>query len=355
MDFLIIGSGLTGATIARLLTDRGKKCLVVERRSHLGGNVYDEEHPSGVRVHTYGPHYFRTSSLRIWNFVRRFAEFYPFEARVQSWVQGRYENWPPGEVFLSQLSAEERKPGFQGIPSNFEEMALSKMPRSVYDAFVKGYTQKQWGVAPASLSSALAKRFRLQQGSENRLTPKARFQGLPAEGYRMFIEKMLQGIPTLIEVDYLLHQQAFRPREKIIYTGPIDAFFGYDLGLLQYRGQQRLHAFLPDTHWAQPVVQVNNPGLENGPHIRTIEWKHLLPPQQAGSIPGTLLTQEIPFSPTDPNHYEYPFPDTANQALYLQYKKRAQTLHNVLFCGRLGEYRYLDMDQAIARAMKVAK
>ncbi|MBK8877442.1 MAG: hypothetical protein IPN74_02470 [Haliscomenobacter sp.] len=197
----------------------------------------------------------------------------------------------------------------------------------------------------------------VQPAARQRKPPYAQspVSGPSRRGYRNFMENMLDGIPTITEVDYLLHKQAFSPREKTIFTGPIDAFFEYDLGRLQYRGQQRMHAFLPDTPWVQPVVQVNNPSLENGPHIRTIEWKHLLPSPQVESITGTLLTQEIPFSPTDPNHYEYPFPNAANQALYLQYKKRAQALPNVLFCGRLGEYRYLDMDQAIARAMKVAR
>lgn len=353
-EFLVVGSGLSGATIARVLADAGRNVLVLERRPHVGGNVHDHVHHSGIRIHTYGPHYFRTNDAGLWQFVNRFSPFYPFEAVVKSLVQGCHENWPIAASYIRRKIGTEWEPGFHGEPANFEEASLGMMPRPIYEAFVKGYTEKQWGCPATALSASLARRFDVREDGEPRLM-RHKYQGIPEEGYANFMENLLRGIPVLTDVDYLQDRDAFQVERCVVFTGPIDAYFGFDLGRLGYRGQRREHHYLPDVDWAQPCGQVNNPGLGNGPHIRTLEWKHMVPPEQAARLRGTVLTREVPFTPDNPDEFEYPFPDASNAVLYEAYRQRAESIPQLLVCGRLGEYRYYDMDQAIARAMLHAR
>jgi len=353
-DYLVVGSGLTGATIARILVDRGERVLVVEKRNHVGGNVHDYVHPSGIRIHTYGPHYFRTNSDRIWAFVNRFAEFYKYEAILKSYIDGKYENWPVLGSYIRRAVGSDWKPSFYGTPTNFEEACLAMMPESIYKKFVKGYTEKQWGVPAKELSADLAGRFDVRTDEDPRLK-RHKYQGIPLHGYAAFMQAMLSGIPVILNFDYLENRNLIKPRKKTIYTGPIDAFFDYDLGRLKYRGQQRSHEYHPGATFLQPCGQVNNPGPENGPHIRTLEWKHMMPKQFAERIRGTVLTKEVPLTPHDPDQFEYPFPGRINAKLYQKYRARADKIPDVLICGRLGEYRYYDMDQAIARAMILAE
>jgi UDP-galactopyranose mutase len=352
-DYLVIGAGLTGAVIARTLADAGREVLLLERREHLGGNVHDHLHPSGIRIHTYGPHYFRTNSDELWAFVNRFSAFYKYEAALKSWVDGQYENWPIAASYIRRAIGERWTPEFTGTPANFEEASLAMMPRPIYEKFVKGYSEKQWGVPARTLSASLAKRFDVRADDEPRLMRHVH-QGIPVNGYAAFMRSMLADLPVLLHCDYLQRRDEFRARKHLIFTGPIDEFFGYDLGRLHYRGQRREHTYLPDVDFAQPCGQVNNPDPANGPHIRTLEWKHMLPPDEARRIKGTVLTREITVSPTDPGGYEYPFPDEQNAALYQRYRERADAIPNLLICGRLGEYRYYDMDQAIGRALVLA-
>ncbi len=354
MKFLVVGSGLTGAVIARSLIDAGRDVLVLDRRSHPGGNVHDHFHPSGIRVHTYGPHYFRTNDDQLWAFVNRFARFYKYEAALTSWVDGRYENWPIAASYIRRAVGPKWEPEFKGVPSNFEEASLSIMPKVVYEKFVRGYNEKQWGVPAHALSAALAKRFDVREDDEPRLM-RHKYQGIPENGYAEFMRKLLRGIPMLLNCDYLSHRDDFKDPKMVIFTGPIDEFFGCDLGRLKYRGQQRHHEYLPDIEFAQPCAQVNNPDPANGPHIRTLEWKRMMQPEYARRIGGTVLTREITVTPADPNDFEYPFPDEANARLYQAYRARAKAVPDLLICGRLGEYRYYDMDQAIARAFVLAK
>jgi UDP-galactopyranose mutase len=352
-DFVIVGSGLTGATIARTLADEGCDVLVLERRSHLGGNVHDWTHESGIRVHTYGPHYFRTSSEPLWRFVTRFAAFHRYEPSIASLVDGRIESWPVTEKYLERTIGRDWRPDYDGPIENFEDACLSMMPRLVYDRFVRDYSEKQWGVPARALRKDLAGRFDVRKDGETRLS-RHRYQGIPLRGYAAFMRSLLAGIPVELGFDYTAHRQAVRARRLLVFTGPIDEFFDFDLGRLAYRGQRRVHEFLPGVGKAQPCGQVNNPSPQNGAHIRTLEWKHMMPEAEAASIEGTLLTRESPYSPSDPNGYEYPFPDDANRDLYDRYRRRADALAGVLICGRLGEYKYYDMDQAIARARILA-
>ena len=353
-EFLIVGSGLTGSVIARELADAGKSVLVLERRRHVGGNVHDADHESGIRIHSYGPHYFRTNDDDLWSFVNRFGAFYRYEASLKSWVDGRYENWPIAGSYIRRIVGDHWTPDFTGEPKNFEEASLAMMPRPIYQKFVKGYSEKQWGVPASQLSASLAKRFDVRQDDEARLV-RHRHQGIPDRGYAHFMLSMLDGIQVLPGIDYLKHRSEFQGQRLTIFTGPVDEFFGFDLGRLKYRGQVRTHEYLADVEFHQPCGQVNNPDPNNGPHIRTIEWKHIMRPDVAATIRGTVVTREVTVTPDSPEDYEYPFPDEANARLYRRYRERAREVADLMICGRLGEYRYYDMDQAIARARRLAR
>lgn len=354
-DYVIVGSGLTGATVARQLHDAGREVVVLERRSHLGGNVYDYVHESGIRIQTYGPHYFRTSSNEVWEYVNRFASFDPYEACVKSRVNGRYENWPIAESYIAEHVGRDWVPPFEGEPRNLEEASLSLMPKLIYERFVKEYNEKQWGVPARQLSKDLCRRFDVRDDDEPRLTPNAKYQGLPEHGYAELMRRMLDGIPLVLNYDYLVHRHSTNAKRALIYTGPIDEFSGFDLGRLVYRGQDRHHRYVPDIDFSQPCAQINNPTHCGGPHIRTLEWKHMMRADYASRIRGTVLTRETPITPTNPGSYEYPFPDEVNAKLYASYRARAKAHENTVFCGRLGEYRYYDMDQAIERALLISR
>jgi UDP-galactopyranose mutase len=356
VDYLIVGSGLTGAVIARLLADAGREVLVVDRRHHLGGNVHDHAHESGIRIHTYGPHYFRTSSERVWEFATRFAKFYEYEACLLSLVDGELAQWPIAGSYIKRIIGSNWRPEFSGKPSNFEEAALSIMPKLVYEMFVKEYNEKQWGVPARALSAKLCGRFDVRHDDEPRLKPQSKYQGIPVDGYAEWTRKMLDGIPVILNYDFLAQRERITARKCLVFTGPIDEYFGFDFGRLKYRGQRRSHVYLPDVkNFTQPCGQINNPTHAGGTHIRTLEWKHMMEPAYAHRITGTVLTTESPYTPESPTDYEYPFPDDKNAQLYLDYRRRADTLERVLICGRLGEYRYYDMDQAIARSMALSE
>jgi len=353
-DYIVVGTGATGATIARTLADAGRSVLLIDRRNAIGGNVHDFLHPSGIRIHTYGPHYFRTNSERIWDFVNRFAEFRPYKAIVQSLVDGRHESWPVNDSYLRTLPAGAMNISGVENPASFEEACLGMMPLVVYEKFVKEYTQKQWGTSPRLLSKDLAGRFEVRRDDDPHFS-RHRYQGIPRPGYARFMEAMTDGIPRVLDVDFLQHRAEFVPRKLLIYTGAIDEFFGFDLGRLRYRAQRREHHFHEHERWVQPVGQVNNPALANGDYVRSLEWKHMMADDERDAIEGTVVTREYPYSPSDPDAYEYPFPDDANSMLYAAYRKKADAIRDTLICGRLGEYKYYDMDQAIARALMLAR
>lgn len=351
-DYLVVGSGLTGGTMARLLTDAGKTVKILDRRNHVGGNVHDHEHRSGVRIHTYGPHYFRTSSEKVWEFVNRFSSFYRYEAELLTRVDGKLEHWPVVQDYIDERIGPDWKPAFEGEATNFEEASLSKMPEEIYHDFVKGYTEKQWGVPASSLGAELAGRFDVHADGDHRLK-RSKWQGIPDAGYAGFTEALIAGIPIEMGVDYLTLAERPEASQRTIFTGPIDEYYGFDLGRLAYRGQKRSHTYEPDTDFKFPRGQINTPAPDDGDHVRILEWKHMMDPATIGDIKGTVLSTETPYSPEDPNECEYPFPDEANQALYQRYRDRADAETSVLICGRLGEYKYYDMDQAISRAMRL--
>lgn len=355
VDYLIVGAGLTGAVIARALADAGREVVVVDRRSHMGGNVHDHAHCSGIRIHTYGPHYFRTSCDRIWEWASRFGEFYAYEAAVLSDVNGDHVAWPLHSSYIEERCGAGWRPDVSGTPGNLEQAALSLMPRMVYDTFVKEYNEKQWGVSCTDLSPSLCSRFNVRTDGDARLTPHAKHQGIPVDGYAAWTRKMFEGIPVMLNVDYLKRRGDFTARKHLVFTGPIDEFFGFDIGRLEYRGQRRHHTYHPDANYVQRRGQVNNPLHSGGTHVRTLEWKHMMKPDFANRIKGSVTTTETPFSPENPNEYEYPFPDEKNSALMRRYRDRAASVDGLTVAGRLGEYRYYDMDQAIGRSMKIAQ
>ena len=353
VDYLVVGSGLTGSTIARRLADAGREVLVLERRTHLGGNVHDTLHASGVRVHTYGPHYFRCSSPRIWEFANRFAEFQPFEAQVKILTDGVYEDWPVHQRTVRQYP-DWAPPPSEGRPRNFEEACLRKLPPQIYHALIAGYTRRHWGVEPQQLDATLARRIRVNDDDQRSLTPQCRHQALPVLGYANWMAAMLGGIPCLRGVDYLQERDQFRARKLLVITGSLDEFFGFDEGRLHYRGQRRQLVFHPERSLFQPCLQVNHPGAEESAALRTIEWKYLHPPEKRRQLAGTVVTHEFPFSPNEPDKFEYPFPDSRNRALYRRYRNRAARIPKLLICVRLGDYRYYDMDHALGRALHLA-
>jgi UDP-galactopyranose mutase len=353
-DFIIVGAGLTGATIARILTDHNQDVIILDRKNHLAGNVYDYRHESGAMVHKYGPHYFRCGSEKIWNFLNRFTEFYNWSATLRSKVNGEYLNWPVNLDYIEKIAGKDwEKFKFTGDPSNFEEACLAKMPLQLYELFIKGYTEKQWGVKTTELDKELAVRITINKSNVNTLTPDHKWNALPRHGYTEMVKDMIGDIPLILDFDYLQNRDKVLAGKMLIFTGPIDEFFGYKFGKLKYRGQNRRIEHLVDTDQYQPYIQVNYPSTDD-PRIRTIEWKHLMHPDEKKLVKGTLLTHETPFTPENANQYEYPFPDKINKSLYNQYRNNAEQLRDTLICGRLGEYRYYDMDQAIGRAMMLA-
>lgn len=354
-DYLVVGSGLTGATIARHLVDGGYRVQVVDRRSYIGETLADRVHESGIIVGLHGPHFFRTDSESVWRFVNRFGAFHTYRAIVRTQIDGRLENWPIAEGYIRRTLGKAWKPDFTGMAMNFEEAALAMMPRAIYDRFIKGYTEKQWGVPANTLSSQLCRRLDVRANDDPYLTPHATFQGIPTAGYSAWLTRMLEGVRVDLNINYLSDRRAFRPRNLTIYTGPIDEYFNFSLGRLSYRGHQRTTKHLVNDRRVLPCAQVNHPDLADGQKVRTIEWKHLMRRDLAGNVRGTVVTEEVPFAATNPMDFECPVPDETNEDLYMDYSRLAQQESSVLFCGRLGEYQYYDMDQEISRAAGFAR
>lgn len=314
--FTIVGSGLTGAVIARRLHERGEKVIVLERREEIGGNVADYQ-VDGTFIHRYGPHLFRTNSQRIWDFVNRFTTFTEYKHRVHTLAAGEIRPWPCAVS----------KPAFMGVPQNFEEACLAQMSRVSYEKFVKGYTEKQWGCDAKSLSPSLCKR--IEPNDTGYLFPNHKYQGIPTWGYSAMVGNMLRGIEVKVNTPW-----DGSKHHHLIFTGGIDAYYNYDLGKLRYRSQRRVlepgRAFCAQLNYADA----------SEPRIRTIGWSHITGGR------SDLVTHETPQEGGE----EYPYPDDENAQLYAEYAARPT---KAIICGRLGEYRYLDMDQAIGRALKI--
>ena len=360
-DYLIVGSGLFGAVFAHEMKKRGKSCLVLERRSHAGGNVYCEE-KDGINVHQYGAHIFHTSYKDVWEYVNSFVEFNNYVNSPVANFRGELYNlpfnmntftklWPevhtPAEV-EAKLEAERREAGIEE-PQNLEEQAISLIGRTVYEKLIKGYTEKQWGRACTELPAFIIKRLPVRLTFDNNYF-NDRYQGIPVGGYNKLIDALLDGIEVRLDTDYLQDRETYdKLGRKIVYTGPIDEYFAYKLGRLEYRGLRFETERLEEEN--HQGVAVMNYTAREVPYTRIIEHKHF----EFGTQPVTYVTREYPADWQPGEEAYYPVNNDKNQALYQQYAELAAKESKVIFGGRLAEYKYYDMDDVIKSALERAK
>ena len=355
-DYLIVGAGLYGAVFARELTKAGKRCLVIDRRSHIAGNIYTES-VSGIHVHKYGAHIFHTSDQEVWDYVNRFAEFNHFVNSPLAVYREELYNLPFNMNTFSKMwgirtPAEAKAKIAEQVaqlnitePKNLEEQALSLVGTDVYTKLVKGYTEKQWGRDCTDLPAFIIKRLPCRFTYDNNYF-NDRYQGIPMGGYTAMVEKMLSGIEVRLDTDYFeLIEKEPDIAEKIVYTGCIDEFFGYCLGNLQYRSVRFDTEELPMEDFQGNAV-VNYTAREV-PYTRIIEHKHF----EFGKQPTTVISREYSVEWQPGMEPYYPVNDDRNGALYARYKQLAQEQTNVIFGGRLGQYRYYDMDKVIRAAL----
>ena len=351
-DYLIVGAGLYGATFARQATDAGKKCLVVDKRSHIGGNVYTEN-VGGIDVHKYGPHIFHTNSEKIWNYVNQFAKFNDYRHKVLSCHNAFLYSFPLNLKTLEQLwprlSDEELIAKFESGKSehqmweNLEEWAIAEVGKEIYDKFIYGYTKKQWGTEPRNLPSNIISRIPVRT-DRNDDYHKCKFSGIPINGYTDMVSNMLDGIDVMLNVDYLHLRETLDKRfSHIVYTGPIDEFFDYEHGELQWRSLSFEEKLYDNTY--QSVAQVNYPE-DDVAYTRTVEHKHF---NDDVKCEHSVVTFEYPQKYEKGKEKFYPVNDALNNALYQKYKSMIPSSHT--FGGRLAEYKYYDMDQVIASAL----
>lgn len=354
-DYLVVGAGLYGCTFAREMTDRGKSCLVIERRAQPGGNVVCEE-VDGVTVHKYGAHIFHTDNEEVWKYVNRFVKFRPYIHKVTARNCDREYSMPFNMKTFEQLwgvkTPEEARAKIDSQrlvldrePANLEEQALTMVGGDVYETLIKGYTEKQWGRSCKSLPAFIIKRIPLRFTGDDRYFTD-RYQGVPEGGYNGLINGLLEGIPAVTGMSYERLISA-RPdiADKTVYTGTIDGFYGYRLGKLEYRSL-RFETETLDREDFQGRAVVNYTDRRT-PYTRIIEHKYFL--DEKG--PKTVITREYPQEWTPEREPCYPVNDERNTRLYERYRVLAEARPDVIFGGRLGEYRYYDMDDAIAAAL----
>ncbi|MBP5330744.1 MAG: UDP-galactopyranose mutase [Lachnospiraceae bacterium] len=370
-DFLIVGAGLFGAVCARELTDAGFSCLVIDKRSHIAGNVFTKEE-NGINVHEYGAHIFHTSDRQGWDYVNRFAEFNNYINSPIARYRDELYNLPfnmntfskmwgirtPDEA-KSIIDAQIRELNITE-PANLEEQALSMVGRDVYEKLVKGYTEKQWGRDCRDLPAFIIKRLPLRFTYNNNYFSD-RFQGIPVGGYTPLVAKLLEGSEIRLETDYFTLKKKYQAEHPghendpcpglahhLIYTGPIDAYFDYSLGILQYR-TLRFEKERLETDNYQGCAVVNYTEREI-PYTRIIEHKHF----EFGQQKGTVITREYPAEWKQGDEPYYPVNDARNTELYKKYAELALREKDVTFGGRLGQYKYYDMDKVIKAALETA-
>ncbi len=358
-DYLIVGAGLYGAVFANAATKAGKSCLVIDKRDHIAGNIYTYE-CEGINVHQYGAHIFHTNNKQVWDYVNQFAEFNRYTNSPVANYKGEIYNLPFNMntfnkmwgVITPQQAAEkiEQQRREAGItdPQNLEEQAISLVGTDIYEKLINGYTQKQWGRPCKELPSFIIKRLPVRFTYDNNYF-NALYQGIPIGGYTNMVKNMLGDVEVKLGVNYLEHRQELDAlADKVVYTGPVDEYFGYCLGALQYRSV-RFETETMDMENYQGNAVVNYTDAET-PYTRIIEHKHF----EFGTQPKTIISREYSAEWKQGDEPYYPVNDEANGTLYAKYKELADKEANVIFGGRLGEYKYYDMDKVIEVALDVA-
>ncbi len=358
-DYLIVGSGLFGSVFAYEAKKRGKSVLVIERRNHTGGNIFCEE-KEGINIHKYGAHIFHTDYKDVWEYVNRFAEFNNYVNSPVANYKGDLYNLPFNMNTFSKMwgvvtpaeaaakIAEQRK-AITGVPKNLEEQAISLIGTDVYTKLIKGYTEKQWGRSCTELPAFIIQRLPVRYTFDNNYF-NDRYQGIPVGGYNKLINALLDGVEVRLGVDYNQHREEYKDiAETVVYTGPIDAYFNYSLGRLEYRGLRFETERLEEENH-QGVAVVNYTEREV-PYTRIIEHKHF----EFGKQPVTYVTKEYPADWNPGEEAYYPVNNDQNQKLYAQYAELAKKEKNIIFGGRLAEYKYYDMDDVIKSALDTVK
>lgn len=361
-DYLVIGSGLYGAIFAHEAKKAGKSVLVIDKRPNIAGNIYTEE-MEGIQVHKYGAHIFHTNLKKVWDYVNQFAEFNRFTNSPVANYNGELYSLPFnmytfnkmwGVVTPEEAAAkikEQRKAAGITEPKNLEEQAISLVGRDIYEKLIKGYTEKQWGRPCTELPSFIIKRLPVRLTFDNNYF-NALYQGIPIGGYTGLVANMLDGIEVRLNTDYLADKAAFDVMaDKVVYTGAIDAYFGYRLGTLEYRSV-RFETEVLDMPNFQGNAAVNYTDADT-PWTRIIEhkWFEFGKDADGNDLDKTVISREYSSEWKPGDEPYYPVNDEKNGALYQEYKKLAEQEHNVIFGGRLGEYKYYDMDQVIAAAL----
>ncbi len=364
-DYLIVGSGLYGSIFAREAANKGYKCLVIDKRYNVGGNIYTEK-VEGINVHKYGAHIFHTNNQKVWAYITQFATFNRFTNAPVANYKGELFSLPFnmytfnkmwGVVTPEEAAAkiEEQRNEIVGEPKNLEEQAISLVGRDIYEKLIKGYTEKQWGRDCKDLPSFIIKRLPVRLTFDNNYF-NALFQGIPVGGYTKMIENILCGIEVRLGVDYLEDKAKWDGlARKVVYTGPIDAYFNYLLGTLEYRSV-RFETELLDIPNFQGNAAVNYTDRET-PWTRIIEhkWFEFGKDEEGNDLPKTVISREYSSEWKLGDEPYYPVNDGKNGNLYKKYKELADKEENVIFGGRLGEYKYYDMDQVIAAALDMCE
>lgn len=364
-DYLIVGAGLYGATFARQMKESGKKVLVIDKRPTIGGNVYTEN-VEGINVHKYGAHIFHTNNKKVWDFVNRFATFNRFTNSPVANFHGELYSLPFnmytfnkmwGVVTPREAAAkieEQRKAAGIKEPENLEEQAISLVGTDIYEKLIKGYTEKQWGRPCTELPSFIIKRLPVRFTFDNNYF-NALYQGIPVGGYTKMVRNMLEGIEVKVNADYLKNKAEYDSMaDHVVYTGPVDAYFGYKLGYLQYRSV-KFETEVLDIPNFQGNAAVNYTDSET-PWTRIIEhkWFEFGKDENGKDIQKTVISREYSSEWKPGDEPYYPVNDKKNSDLYQEYRKLADQENKVLFGGRLGEYKYYDMDKVIEEALKIS-
>ncbi len=359
-DFLIVGAGLYGACFSYLATKTGRTCLVIDKRSHIGGNLYCED-VEGINVHKYGAHIFHTSDKEVWDFVNSLVEFNNYVNSPVANYKGKLYNLPFNMNTFHQLwgvvtplQAQEiitrqREEAGIGEPSNLEEQAISLVGRDIYEILIKDYTKKQWGRDCAELPAHIIRRLPVRFTYDNNYFSD-RYQGIPIGGYNKLFEKLLFGAEVRLDSDYFADKESYDSiADTIVYTGPIDQYYDYCYGNLEYRTVRFEHEILDEENH-QGVAVMNYTDADT-PYTRIIEHKHF----EFGQQPKTVISKEFSSEWNEASEPYYPINDQKNNELYLKYKALADKERNVIFGGRLAEYKYYDMHHVIAKALATAK